>query len=101
LERLIRPCGPLTGACRPGLAKNSPLDCFSDAAALLKGKVVIRGSVNMDVFMLGATPESLWGNAEAVTLADEDSAEEADIFVVSMKNNFAVGRVIIDSILSG
>ena len=68
---------------------------------LLDRLIVIRGSVNMDVFMLGATPESLWGGAEAMALADEDSVEAADIFVVSMENNFAVGRVIIDSILSG
>lgn len=68
---------------------------------LLDRLIVIRGSVNMDVFMLGATPESLWAGAEAMALADEDSVEAADIFVVSMENNFAVGRVIIDSILSG
>ena len=68
---------------------------------LLDRLIVIRGSVNMDVFMLGATPESLWGGAEAMTLANEDSVEAADIFAVSMKNNFDVGRVIIDSILSG
>ncbi len=35
---LIRPFGALTGACRPGLAENSTLDCFPGAAALLKGK---------------------------------------------------------------
>ena len=68
---------------------------------LLDHLIVIRGSVNMDVFMLGATPENLWGNAEAMTLANEDSVEAADIFAVSMKNTFDVGRVIIDSILSG
>lgn len=68
---------------------------------LLDRLIVIRGSVNMDVFMLGATPESLWGNLEEMTLADEDSVEAADIFAVSMKNIFAVGRVIVDSILSG
>ena len=68
---------------------------------LLDRTIVIRGSVNMDVFMLGAAPENLWGGAEAMTLADEDSVEAADIFAVSMKNNFAVGKVLIDSILSG
>ena len=68
---------------------------------LLDRLIVIRGSVNMDVFMLGVTPENLWGHAEAMTLADEDSIEAADIFAVSMKNNFDVGRVVIDSILSG
>ena len=68
---------------------------------LLERLIVIRGSVNMDVFMLGATPESMWSNAEEMTLANEDNVEAADIFAVSMKNNFAVGRIIIDSILSG
>ena len=68
---------------------------------LLDRLIVIRGSVNMDVFMLGATPENLWGSAEAMSLANEDSVEAADIFAVSMKSTFAVGRVIIDSILSG
>ena len=68
---------------------------------LLDRLIVIRCSVNMDVFMLGATPENLWGNAEAMTLVNEDSVEAADIFAVAMKNNFDVGRVIIDSILSG
>ena len=68
---------------------------------LLDRLIVIRDSVNMDVFMLGATPESLWGDAEATTLADDESVEAADIFAVAMKNNFDVGRVIIDSILSG
>ena len=41
--------------------------------------------------MLGATPENLWGNTEAMTLADEDSEEAADIFALAMKNNFDVG----------
>jgi hypothetical protein len=55
----------------------------------------------MDAFMLGATPESLWGDAEAMDLASEDSVEAADIFAVAMKNNFEVGRIIIDKILLG
>ncbi len=63
--------------------------------------IIIRGSVNMDVFMLGTRPESLWSNAEAETLSTEGSIEAADIFEVSMKNTFDVGRRIIDSILAG
>ena len=68
---------------------------------MLNRLIVIRGSVNMDVFMLGATPESLWGNAEATTLASEENVEAADIFMTAMKNNFDVGRIIIDQILAG
>ncbi len=68
---------------------------------LLDHLIIIRDSVNMDVFMLGTTPESLWGTAEAMTLASEDSVEAADIFEVAMKNNFDVGRIIIDTIMAG
>ena len=73
----------------------------AEQLGMLGHLIIIRDSVNMDVFMLGAAPESLWGNAEAMTLADEDSVEAADIFETAMKNNFEVGRIIIDSILDG
>ena len=63
--------------------------------------IIIRDSVNMDVFMLGATPESLWGDAEATALASEESVEAADIFETAMKNNFNAGRILIDQILAG
>ena len=56
--------------------------------------------VNMDVFMHGATPESLWGTAEAMNQANEDSVEAPDIFETAMKNNFEVGKVIIDQIMT-
>ena len=49
---------------------------------------------------LGTTPESLWRDASAVTLASEESVEAADIFMTAMKNNFDVGRNIIDRILT-
>ena len=64
--------------------------------------IIIRDSVNMDTFMMGTTPESLWDpEYEALSLADEDNVEAADIFATAMKNNFAVGSVIIDAILDG
>jgi len=59
--------------------------------------------VNMDVFMLGATPDSLW-NPEydsQASLASEDSPEAEDIFSTAMKNNFTVGSAVIDAILAG
>ena len=68
---------------------------------LLDRLIVIRDSVNMDVFMLGATPESLWDPDYEASLADGDSVEAADIFATAMYNNFAVGSVIIDAILDG
>ena len=63
--------------------------------------IIIRDSVNMDVFVLGATPESLWGNAQGFALANDKNVEAADIFRTAMKNNFEVGRIIIDLILAG
>ena len=69
---------------------------------MLDRLILLRDSVNMDVFMLGMTPENLWENgAEATTLASADNVEAADIFETAMNNNFVVGRVIIDAILDG
>lgn len=73
----------------------------AERMGLLDRLIIIRDSVNMDVFMLGATPESIWKNAEALTLTDEESIESADIFATAMKNNFEAGRIIIDLILAG
>ena len=73
----------------------------AERMGMLDRLIIIRDSVNMDVFMLGATPESLWGDAEAETLATEENIEAADIFMTAMKNNFNVGRIIIDEILAG
>ena len=63
--------------------------------------IIIRDSVNMDVFMNGATPESLWDPDYDDSLSSGDSVEAADIFATAMKNNFMVGRVIVDAILNG
>ena len=68
---------------------------------MLDRLIVIRDSVNMDVFMFGDTPETLWADAEGTTIANEENVEAADIFATAMKNNFDVGRIIIDLILSG
>ncbi len=68
---------------------------------MLDRYIIIRDSVNMDVFMNGASPESLWDEHFDDALASEESVEAADIFATAMKNNFAVGSVIIDAILNG
>ncbi len=73
----------------------------AERMGMLDRLIMIRDSVNMDVFMLGATPESLWGDAEATTLASEENVEAADIFMTAMINNFNVGRIIIDQIMAG
>ena len=66
---------------------------------MLDRLIIIRDSVNMDVFMCGSTPESLWDPDFQTPLSNEDSVEAADIFATAMENNFKVGSVIIDSIL--
>jgi purine nucleoside permease len=64
--------------------------------------LIIRDSVNMDVFMAGWTPMELWApDLVDDTLASEDNAESADIFRLAMENNFKVGKVIVDAILGG
>lgn len=68
---------------------------------MLDRYMIIRGSVNMDVFMKGSTPESLWLEGSTAELESEDSQEAADFFPIAMENNFKVGKVIIDAILRG
>ena len=67
---------------------------------MLDRLIILRDSVNMDVFMLGNTPESLWAPEQASDLASDDNVEAADIFGVAMENNYKVGSRIIDAILN-
>lgn len=70
-----------------------------DRFGMLDRYIVIRDSVNMDVFMDGATPESLWRGDDS--LASEDSEESADIFATARRNNFLVGEKVVDAIING
>ena len=69
-----------------------------DHIGMLDRFLIIRCSVDMDVFMNDSTPETLWGGQEAENLAEEESA---DIFETAMHNNFKVGSQVIDAILEG
>ena len=71
-----------------------------DRLGMLDRYIVIRDSVNMDVFMNGTTPEYLWAGIED-SLSSEESVEAADIFATAMENNFKVGRQVVDAILDG
>ena len=68
---------------------------------MLERLILLRVSVNMDVFLKNVTPETLWGEHKPLQIASEDSTESADIFVTAMENMFQVGRRIIDPILEG
>ena len=66
---------------------------------MLDRLIILRVSVNMDVFPTGVTPEMLWGPATDDYLASEESMESVDIFETAMENCFAAGKVVIDEIL--
>ena len=72
-----------------------------DRLGMLDRYIIIRDSVNTDVFMNGASPESRWDPNFVDSLASESSVESADIFATAMKNNFTVGHVVVDAILKG
>lgn len=64
--------------------------------------IIIRACVNMDVFMGGNTPESLWQpNYRSTMIAGNDNLESADIFPVAMENNFLVVSRVIDAAMNG
>ena len=67
---------------------------------MLNRYIIIRDIVNMDTYAPGVSPEILWSDSTDTNLSDDDSLEAADLFETSMKNNFTVGKVIIDAILS-
>lgn len=71
-----------------------------EAFDMLDRYMIIRDSVNMDVFMLDATPESLWGKEVEDEISSDDSAESLDIFPTAMKNNFEVGKIVIEAIMN-
>ena len=68
---------------------------------LLDRLIILRVSVNMDMFPAGVTPEMLWDPAADDKLASDDSMESVDIFETAMHNCFAAGKVLIDAILEG
>lgn len=81
--------------------EDSALGVVLDRLGMLDRYIIIRDSVNMDVFMNGATAESLWDPNFDGSLASEDSVESADIFATAMENNFKVGSVVVEAILNG
>ena len=67
----------------------------------LDRSIVLRDAVDVDVYMLGDTPEKLWGDLRNLDEEFSDDKEYSDIFETAMKNNYEVGKVIIDAILNG
>ena len=67
---------------------------------LLDRSIVLRDSVNVDIFMNGDYPERIWDSSFEKRTYD-DQGETLDIFDTAMQNNFKVGKIIIDAILGG
>ena len=62
--------------------------------------IVLRVIVNMDTFLAGESPESLWlGKANFGEMVEEESGETLDIFEPGMHNLFDVGEKVVDAIL--
>ena len=68
---------------------------------LLDRYIILRDSVNIDIFMNGDSPESIWDTSFEARATEDEQGEALDIFETAMWNNFRVGKVIIDKILSG
>lgn len=81
--------------------EDAALAVAMDRFGMLDRFLILRVSVNMDVFMNGMTPEALWDADLGHAIAGADSDESADIFVTAMENEFRVGKKIIDAILTG
>ena len=71
------------------------------SAGLLDRLIILRVSVNMDVFPAGVTPEMLWGAETDDHITSDDSMESVDIFPAAMRNCFVTGKVLLDRILAG
>ena len=64
--------------------------------------IIIRTCINMDVFMVNATPENLWADPYNIRYSSEDDALETfDIFNTAMKNEFKAVDRVVQAILSG
>ena len=66
---------------------------------MLDQLLILRASVNVDVFIDGQTPEVLW--AGAIKVSDEGFDGFDDIFPVAMENCFLVGRTLIEAVRAG
>ena len=80
------------------IAVANTADCFG----LLDRMISLRVIVNMDVFMNGDTPESIWGERRSFSERVESTNEETlDIFEPGMYNLLDASAIVIDAILAG
>ena len=71
-------------------------ECFG-----LEDRVVsLRVVVNLDTFLEGESPESLWLDEGFNSAVTEDNGETLDIFEPGMENLFDAGQIVVDAILA-
>ena len=81
---------------RKKIAIMNAAECFG-----MSDRVVsLRVAVNVDTFLEGESPESLWlGDEGFVVRVSGENSETLDIFEPGMENLFDAGRIVIDAIL--
>ena len=69
----------------------------------MKDRVIsLRVVVNLDTFLEGESPETLWlDDSDYASKVTEENSETLDIFEPGMYNLFDTGSIVIDAILSG
>lgn len=73
-------------------------ECFD----MLDRMISVRVIVNMDVFLNGETPESIWGEYDSFNeKVGDENAETLDVFEPAMNNLFDTVSIVIDAILDG
>ncbi|MDO4797957.1 MAG: hypothetical protein Q4A01_08055 [Coriobacteriales bacterium] len=80
------------------IAVMNAAECFG-----LQNRVVsLRVVVNMDTFLKGETPESLWlEGSDFDSKVKQENSETLDIFEPGMDNLFDAGQIVIDAALAG
>ena len=81
--------------------EDTPTAIAADKLGMLDRLVILRVSVNTDVFMNGDTPETLWGGGEKFSeKIEEANSETLDIFEPAMRNLFKVGQQVIEILVA-
>ena len=81
--------------------ENAAVASVLDRMGMLDRLIILRDIVNLDIFVNGDTPESLWDPNRGSWMDISKNSELADIFETARENNFKVGSVLIDAILDG
>ena len=68
---------------------------------MLDRYIIIRDSVNLDVFVNGANPVNLWDHDAKLKGWATEELEVSDVFTTAMHNNYLVGKEVVNAIING